>query len=91
MRAISEMYMRSGGTTSPRYCDECPNLTSVGKHYDCKLYQEAGGTKHWQPSWVACKFYGLDHLPGIVARRIYRCAGHGKLFCLILEMWRRAR
>lgn len=45
MRAISEMYMRSGGTASPRYCDECPNLTSVGKHYDCKLYQEAGGTK----------------------------------------------
>ena len=38
MRAISEMYMRSGGTASPKYCDECPNLTSVGKHYDCKLY-----------------------------------------------------
>ncbi|MEI1257501.1 hypothetical protein V8Q34_22490 [Blautia sp. JLR.GB0024] len=67
MRAISEMYMRSGGTASPRYCDECPNLTSIGKHYDYKLYQEAGGTKHWQPSWVACKFFGMGHLPGMVA------------------------
>lgn len=65
MRALSEMYMRSGGTASPHRCDECCNLICTGKHYDCKLYLDAGGVKHWQPSWIACKFMGISALPDV--------------------------
>ncbi len=69
MRAISEMYKRSGGTNHQYLCAECDNLIKECKRFYCSLYREAGGTRQWQPQWIACKFFDFPYLPKGKAER----------------------
>lgn len=64
MKKISEMYRISGGTDYRHTCFECRNcLRKKQNRYKCRLYEEAGGNSDWKPSYIACKFFGADHLP----------------------------
>ena len=63
MRAIREMYKRSGGTDYRNLCAECDNFFRENRRFCCRLYQEAGGTRQWQPQWIACRYFNLPYLP----------------------------
>lgn len=63
MRKISEMYKLSGGTDYRHTCYECNNCKKQKSRYTCSLYVEHGGDAPWMPSYIACKFYNLPHLP----------------------------
>lgn len=64
MKKISEMYRISGGVDYRHTCFECRNCRNIKQNrYKCRLYEEAGGTGDWKPSYIACKFFGSDHLP----------------------------
>ncbi len=63
MMKIAEMYRISGGTDYRHTCYECKNCQKEGKQYICRLYQEHGGKGTWKPSYIACRYYNLPHLP----------------------------
>lgn len=63
MKKISEMYRLSGGTDYRHTCSECFNCRKDKNIYRCRLYEEAGGKGPWKPYFIACKFFGMHHLP----------------------------
>lgn len=68
MMKIAEMYRISGGTDYRHTCYECKNCRKEGKQYICRLYQEHGGKATWKPSYIACRYYNIPHLPEKVAK-----------------------
>lgn len=63
MRGISEMYLRSGGTSYMHTCKECCNFGIVAKRPDCSRHPEP---RIWKGSYVACKYFNIppEDIPG---------------------------